>query len=425
MFIVADFHIHSKYSRATSKFLDLEALDEAAHTKGVTVLGTGDFTHPLWYAELEKNLEPAEPGLYKRKNSPYNTRFVLTCEISSIYSKGGRVRRVHTLLLVPSLEVARKINKVLDGVGNLRSDGRPILGLDVKELARIALDASPDCMVIPAHAWTPWFSVFGSKSGFDSLKECFEDLTPHIYAIETGLSSDPPMNWRVSALDKITLISNSDCHSAPRILREANVFDCNLDYFDIMDVIRKKDKKRFLYTIEFFPEEGKYHYDGHRLCKYCIKPLHRKNARSSKVAEEKERLCPKCGRKITVGVLSRVEDLADRQTGFVPKNAIPYKSLIPLNELIGEALDFGPLTKTVKKEYNRLIDVFGTEFEVLLNVDKKNLFSVTQHIIAESIIRMRDGKVSISPGYDGEYGKISIFSEKERKKIINTQSKLF
>jgi len=420
MLIVADFHIHSKYSRATSKFLDLEALEVAAHTKGVTVLGTGDFTHPLWYAELEKNLEPAEPGLYKRKNSPYNTRFVLTCEISSIYSKGGRVRRVHTLLLVPSLEVARKINKVLDGVGNLRSDGRPILGLDVKELARIALDASPDCMVIPAHAWTPWFSVFGSKSGFDSLKECFEDLTPHIYAIETGLSSDPPMNWRVSALDKITLISNSDCHSAPRILREANVFDCKLDYFEIMDVIRKKDKKRFLYTIEFFPEEGKYHYDGHRLCKYCTKPLHKKNVRSSKVAEEKERLCPKCGRKITVGVLSRVEDLADRQTGFVPKNAIPYKSLIPLNELIGEALDFGPLTKTVKKEYNRLIDVFGTEFEVLLNVDKKDLFSATQRIIAESIIRMRDGKVNISPGYDGEYGKISIFSEKERKKIINT-----
>lgn len=420
MQIVADFHIHSKYSRATSKFLDLEALDEAAHTKGVSVLGTGDFTHPLWYAELEKNLEPAEPGLYKRKNSPYNTRFVLTCEISSIYSKGGRVRRVHTLLLAPSLEVARKINKVLDGVGNLRSDGRPILGLDVKELARIALDASPDCMVIPAHAWTPWFSVFGSKSGFDSLKECFEDLTPHIYAIETGLSSDPPMNWRVSALDKITLISNSDCHSAPKILREANVFECNLDYFDIMDVIRKKDKKRFLYTIEFFPEEGKYHYDGHRLCKYCTKPLHKKNVRSSKVAEKKERLCPKCGRKITVGVLSRVEDLADRPIGFVPKNAISYKSLIPLSELIGEALDFGPLTKTVKKEYNRLIDVFGTEFEVLLNVDKKNLFSVTQYIIAESIIRMRDGKVNISPGYDGEYGKISIFSKKERKKIINT-----
>lgn len=420
MFIVADFHIHSKYSRATSKFLDLEALDEAAHTKGVSVLGTGDFTHPLWYAELEKNLEPAEPGLYKRKNSPYNTRFVLTCEISSIYSKGGRVRRVHTLLLVPSFEVARKINKVLDGVGNLRSDGRPILGLDVKELARIALDASPDCMVIPAHAWTPWFSVFGSKSGFDSLKECFEDLTPHIYAIETGLSSDPPMNWRVSALDKITLISNSDCHSASKILREANVFECNLDYFDIMDVIRKKDKKRFLYTIEFFPEEGKYHYDGHRLCKYCTKPLHKKNVRSSKVAEKKERLCPKCGRKITVGVLSRVEDLADRPIGFVPKNAISYKSLIPLSELIGEALDFGPLTKTVKKEYNRLIDVFGTEFEVLLNVDKKNLFSVTQYIIAESIIRMRDGKVNISPGYDGEYGKISIFSKKERKKIINT-----
>lgn len=413
MKLVCDFHIHSKYSRATSKFLDLEALDNAAHIKGVNVLGTGDFTHPFWLAELEKELEEAEPGLYKRKGSKTNVRFVLTCEISSIYSKGGKVRKVHTLLFAPSLKVVRKINKALDKVGNLKSDGRPILGLDVKELARIAFEASPDCMVIPAHAWTPWFSVFGSKSGFDSLEECFEDLTPHIYAIETGLSSDPPMNWRVSALDDITLISNSDCHSAPKILREANVMDCALDYNDIMDVIKTKDKKRFLYTIEFFPEEGKYHYDGHRICKYCVEPSQRKT-------EE----CPKCGRRITIGVLSRIEDLADRKPGFRPKNAIDFKNLIPLNEIIAEAFDMGPLTKTVQKEYNKLIEVFDTELAVLMNANESEIKKVVDFVIAKAIIRAREGKVNISPGYDGEYGTINIFKKGEREKITDRQSSL-
>lgn len=413
MQLVIDFHIHSKYSRATSKTLNLDALDESARVKGVNVLGTGDFTHPLWFAELEKSLEEAGPGLYKRKGSKTNTHFILTCEISSIYSKAGKVRRVHTLLFVPSLEIARKINRRLNKVGNLKSDGRPILGLDVKELAKIALDASADCMIVPAHVWTPWFSVFGSKSGFDSLEECFEELTPHIHAIETGLSSDPPMNWRISALDDITLISNSDCHSAGKILREANVMDCKLNYYDIMEVIKTKDKKRFLYTIEFFPEEGKYHYDGHRICKYRTHPSENKN-------EE----CPKCGRKVTVGVLSRVGDLADRQEGFVPKNAIDYKNLIPLSELIAEAVGVGPLTKTVQKEYNKLINAFGTEFDILLNIKKGDLQNVANFVIAESITRMRDGKVSISPGYDGEYGNIKIFKKGEREKIQDKQKKL-
>ena len=413
MHLVIDFHIHSKYSRATSKALDLRALDEAARIKGVDILGTGDFTHPLWFAELEKNLEEAEPGLYKVKKSKTNTRFILTCEISSIYSKGNKVRKVHTLLFAPSLKVVSEINKKLNKVGNLKSDGRPILGLDVKELAKIVLDVSGDSLVVPAHAWTPWFSVFGSKSGFDSLEECFEELTPYIYAVETGLSSDPSMNWRISALDDITLISNSDCHSAGKILREANIMDCKLDYYDIMEVIKTKDKKRFLYTIEFFPEEGKYHYNGHRICKYCVNPN-----------ENKSEECPQCGRKLTVGVLSRVEDLADRPAGFRPKNAIDYKNVIPLSELIAEAVETGPLTKTVQKEYNKLINAFDKEFNILLNIKKEDLWKVADPVTAEAIIRMREGRVKISPGYDGEYGSVRIFKKDEREKIQDKQKKL-
>lgn len=412
MHFVADFHIHSRFSRATSKSLTLESLDEAAHIKGVTVLGTGDFTHPLWFKELEENLEEAEPGLYRRKGSPFNTRFMLTCEVASIYSKGGKVRRIHTLLFAPSLEVVKKINKVLATVGNIHSDGRPILGLDVKELAKIVFDASEDCMVIPAHAWTPWFAIFGSKSGFDSLEEAFEEMTPHIYAIETGLSSDPAMNWRLSALDNITLISNSDSHSARKIAREANVFDCDLSYFEIADTIKKKDKKRFLHTLEFFPEEGKYHYDGHRLCGVCERP--------TRAGEKK---CPQCNRPMTIGVLNRVEELADRKEGFVPDNAIGYKSVISLDEVLGNVFGVGPMTKTVKREYDKLLGYFDNELNILLEADLGEIGEVSGALVAEALRRMRKGKVVISPGYDGEYGKISIFTDEERKELRDAQQK--
>lgn len=409
MYFIADFHIHSKYSRATSPKLNLELLDKTARQKGVQVLGTGDFTHPLWFRELEEELEEAEPGLYMRKNSNLlvdeRTRFMLTCEVASIYSRGGKVRKIHTLLFAPSLDVVRKINKQLSKIGNIHSDGRPILGFDVKELAKIVFDISEDCMVIPAHIWTPWFGMLGSKSGFDSLEECFEELTTKIYAIETGLSSNPAMNWRVSSLNNITLLSNSDCHSAPKIAREANVFNCKLNYFDIMDTIKKKDKKRFLYTIEFFPEEGKYHYDGHRLCGYCIKP-----------SERKDEICPICGRNVTVGVLSRVEELADRPEGYMPHNAIPYKSLIQLDNILSDVLGVGPLTKTVKKEYDRLFEKFDNELNILLDVSIKDISEVSGELIAEAINRMRNGEVKIKSGYDGEYGKISLFTEKELQK---------
>ncbi|MBU0476659.1 endonuclease Q family protein, partial [Patescibacteria group bacterium] len=328
MKFIADFHIHSKYSRATSPQMDLENLDKWAKIKGIKVLGTGDFTHPEWFKNLKKKLEPAESGLFKIKNKESETRFILTSEISCIYSKGGKVRKIHILVFAPSFEVVEKINKQLSRIGNLKADGRPILGLDAKELAKIVLNASEDCLVVPAHLWTPWFSIFGSKSGFDSIEECFEDYSKYIFAGETGLSSDPAMNWRLSILDKITLISNSDAHSPQKIGREANVFDIEVSYSAICEAIKSKDTQKFLYTIEFFPQEGKYHYDGHRNCNICLSP---------KESKKYNNLCPNCGRPLTIGVLNRVDILADREDDFKSEGAIPFKSLIPLTEIIAEA----------------------------------------------------------------------------------------
>lgn len=411
---VADFHIHSRYSRATSKNLTLEELDRVAAEKGVGVLGTGDFTHPLWFAELEKELEEAEPGLYKRKGSPWGTRFLLTCEVASIYSKGGAVRRVHTLLFAPSLAVARSINTALSKVGNLHSDGRPILGLDIAELAKVAFAADERCMVIPAHAWTPWFSVFGSKSGFNSLEEAFGDMAPHIFAIETGLSSDPAMNWRVGALDTIALISNSDCHSSPKIAREANVFACEMNYEAIRDTLRTKDPKRFVETLEFFPEEGKYHYDGHRACNIRQKPI-------GPGAQE----CPVCGRPLTVGVLSRVEELASRPEGEKPPVAIPFRNIIPLEELIAATYGSGVGTKRVAATYRALIAEFGTMLEVILDTSIEDIARIGGRGVAEAVRRTREGSVYIEPGYDGEYGTIAVFTAEERAALNETQRPLF
>ena len=415
---IADLHIHSKYSRATSPRTDLENLDKWAKIKGVQVLGTGDFTHPEWLNELKTKLEPAEPGLFKLRTPGIPTkeqavRFLLSSEISCIYSKNGRVRKIHILVFAPDFETVDKINTQLSWIGNLKSDGRPILGLDAKELAKIVLNINENCLIVPAHIWTPWFSLFGSKSGFDSIEECFEEYSKYIYAGETGLSSDPAMNWRLSALDKITLISNSDLHSPEKIAREANVFDTELSYSGIMQAIKSKNPEKFLYTIEFFPQEGKYHYDGHRLCNVCLAPEQTKKSGG---------ICPVCQKPLTIGVLYRVEQLADREQGFRPENAIPFKSLIPLKEIIGEAMGIGPATKGVDGEYTKLIKAFKNELNILLNVSQQELETAGLPEIAESIARVRQGKVFIEPGHDGVYGKISIFSKQEQKKSTKQET---
>ena len=419
--IIVDLHLHSKHSRATSKNLSFENLVKYARIKGIDVLGTGDFTHPEWFKNLKEKLKPAEPGLFKLKQEtrqPDNqtTRFILTTEISCIYSKKNRVRKVHIIIFAPSFEAVDNINARLGLIGNLKSDGRPILGLDAKELAKIVLGASADCLVVPAHIWTPWFSLFGSKSGFDSIEECFEEYSKYIYAGETGLSSDPAMNWRLSALDKIALISNSDSHSPSKVGREANVFELPfLSYDSIATAIKTKDPQNFLETIEFFPEEGKYHYDGHRSCEIVLSP---------KESKKYNGICPACGKPLTIGVMNRVEELADRAEGFKPKNAIPFKSLVPLGEIIAESLGMGVSAKQVQLEYKNLIKKFGSEFKILLDATESELEFAALPEIAEGIIRVREGKVYIEPGYDGVYGKVKIFSRGEQK-TISKQKTLF
>ncbi len=415
MRIIADLHIHSPYARAVSKDMTLDNLDVWAKKKGITVMGTGDFTHPQWMKEIKSRLEPAESGLYKIKGKSHGTRFLLTVEISSIYSKGGKTRRVHNLIFCPSIESAEKINKSLGFLGNIKSDGRPILGLDSKELAKIVFDIDSRCMLVPAHAWTPWFSIFGSMSGFDSLEECFEEYTPYIYAIETGLSSDPEMNWRVSRLDHIALISNSDSHSLKRIGREANVFDCKLSYNGIMDAIKSHDLKQFLFTVEFFPEEGKYHYDGHRACKFSCTPEETKKF---------ENKCAICAKKMTIGVMNRVDALADRAYGKKPLSAIPFRRMVPLDEIIAESFGMGTASKKVKTAYDGLIASLGTEFGILIDAELSDIAAVATPEIVEGIKRVREGSLHIEPGYDGEYGVVKIFTADERVGK-SAQAKLF
>ena len=409
MKFIADFHIHSKYSRATSGQTDLENICKWAEIKGVRVIATGDFTHPEWIKNIKDQLRPAEPGLFQYKN--LETRFLLTTEISCIYSKNNKTRKIHLIVLSPSIEIAEKINEELSKIGNLKSDGRPILGLDAKELVRIVLGVSTDCMVIPAHCMTPWFGLFGSKSGFDSIKECFEEMSPHIYAVETGLSADPAMLWRIPDLKNITLVSNSDAHSPEKIGREANVFDVDLNYYSIVEAL--KTRKGFVETIEFYPQEGKYYGDGHRACNIYM---------DSKDSLKYSEICPVCGKKMTVGVMNRVDKLADKPEGFVPENAVPFRSIVPLKEIIGEALNVGSGAKSVDVEYQKLIKSFKSEFNILLEVPFEELKEITLSNIAEGIKRSREGKVSILPGFDGEYGKVKLFSEVEKREAIRQKT---
>ena len=416
MRFIADFHLHSKFSRATSREMGVETLARWAKKKGIDLLGTGDFTHPTYFAELRSKLEPTGNGLFQLKKGDQGVQYILTTEVSNIYSQNGKVRRIHNLIFAPSFEVVEVIRSKLGNLGKLSSDGRPIFSFTAKELVKMILDISSDCLIIPAHAWTPWFSIFGANSGFDSIEECFGEMSPYIHAIETGLSSDPEMNWRLSSLDGITLLSNSDAHSPNRLGREANAFDCELDYKEIIETIRKKDRKKLLFTIEFFPEEGKYHYDGHRQCGVIFSPS------QTKVSQY---LCPNCHKKLTVGVMHRVEELSDRPEGFIPKNAIPYIHLIPLEEIIAEAIGVRVGTKAVEAEYERLTERGGSEFQILLDATPGELASYVPPKILEGIVRVRQEKVSIVPGHDGVYGKITLFPERKEGEESKEQLKLF
>lgn len=413
MYYIGDLHIHSRYSRATSKDCTPEHLDLWARRKGLHIVGTGDFTHPAWREELKEKLEPAEDGLYvlkdgyRIKEDPVPggkiPRFVVTGEISSIYKKNGKTRKVHSLILLPGLEDAERISARLEQIGNIHSDGRPILGLDCRDLLEIVLELCPRAVYVPAHIWTPHFSMFGAFSGFDSVEECFEDLTPYIHAVETGLSSDPPMNWRVSALDRFQLISNSDAHSPAKLGREANLFDIPLSYEGLYQAIQTGEGLGG--TIEFFPEEGKYHMDGHRKCGLRLTP--------SETIRYGGR-CPVCGRKITIGVSHRIGELADRPEGYVKPGAKPFESLMPLPEVIGASVGRGAAGVKVQREYRRLLAELGPEFEILRNIPPEDIRRAAGDRVAEGIQRLRRGQVERIPGFDGEYGVIRLFSAKEK-----------
>ncbi|MFH5882808.1 UvrD-helicase domain-containing protein [Halalkalibaculum sp. DA3122] len=415
---IADLHVHSHYSRATSKDLNLESLYQWAKIKGINVVGTGDFTHPAWFAELKEKLRPDGNGLYVLKDPPreeaipgtvtrdIDVRFCLSTEISSIYKYGDRVRKNHNLVYAPDLETVARINHRLSSIGNLEADGRPILGLPSRDLLEIVLETSGRAHLVPAHIWTPWFSTLGSKAGYDSMEACFRDLTPHIFAVETGLSSDPEMNWRLSALDQYTLISNSDAHSPSKLGREANIIDTGLSYDELFDSFKTRDG--FLGTYEFYPEEGKYHHDGHRKCNIALPP---------EVTKRYQKKCPECGKPLTVGVLHRVVDLADRGDSRKPENAAGYKYIIPIPEVLGEIEGVGPKTKTVRRKYRDVISKYGNEFSLLHEVPTDEIRKNSGPVLAEAISRIRNNEVTPKAGYDGVYGVVKVFEEGEIERI--------
>ncbi len=429
MRFIADIHLHSHFSRATSAQLAPEFLDRWARLKGISVIGTGDFTHPGWVEELQDKLEPAEEGLFRLKPQyrqpaevaeaatlSRDVRFILQTEISGIYKKDGRTRKVHNVILVPDFTTVDKIRQALLQLGaNLTSDGRPILGLDSRDLLEIALNASDRIAFIPAHIWTPWFSILGSKSGFDSVSECFGDLTPHLTAMETGLSTDPPMHWTCTFLDPFTLVSNSDAHSPDKLGRNANIFDTDLGYAPMIEALKSGNPQNFKGTIDLFPQEGKYHYDGHRKCRVNWDPL--KTLRHNG-------LCSACGRSVTVGVMHRVAQLADRDNLSDRPNRLPFISIIPLKELLSEILGVGPASKKLDAEYHRLLRRYGPELYILLDLPMAELVQGGDPLLAEAVLRMRDRRVLIQEGYDGEYGVIRVFQPGEAR-TVRVQQALF
>ncbi|MFI6509506.1 endonuclease Q family protein [Streptosporangium sp. NPDC050855] len=417
----ADLHIHSRYARACSKDSDLEHLTWWAQRKGIALMGTGDFTHPVWFERLRESLVPAEPGLFRLREDlasgpaadvggalpagvvPGQVRFMLSSEVSTIYRRGERTRKIHHLIYMPGFDEAAAFNRELERVGDLAADGRPVLAMDSRDLLELTLGSGDGAYLVPAHVWTPWFGVFGSKAGFDTVEECYGDLSEEIFALETGLSSDPAMNRRVSALDRYRLVSHSDAHSPPMLGRETTVFDTDLDYFAVLRALRTGEG--YAGTTEFFPEEGKYHLDGHRVCEVRLDP-----------AETRELggRCPVCGRPLTVGVLSRVEELADRSEGFRPDDAVEFRSLVPLPEIVGEVLGVGPKSKKVVKLLDELTTALGPELSILQDVPVDDI-AVHSSPLAEAVDRLRRGEVIRDPGYDGTFGTIHLFAPDEPK----------
>lgn len=426
MKFVADLHIHSRFSRATSSDLTAENLWLWGQYKGINLVGTGDCIHPLWLKELQERLEPEDSGFFRLRPSIAEglsvqvpsacrgeVRFVLSTEISCIYKKNAKVRKVHCVVIFSSLEACSSFQQRLAALGNIKSDGRPILGLDAKDLLALALECDPQVVFVPAHIWTPWFSVLGAASGFDSLKECFEDLVSHVFAVETGLSSDPQMNWRLSGLDDVILLSNSDAHSVSKLGREANLFDTEFSYAGVYRALADRKDPGMTGTIEFFPEEGKYHYDGHRACKVRLHPRQTAAGQGA---------CPVCGKPVTTGVMSRVEALADHPQGRRGLRARPYFNLVPLQEVIAESRGVGCQSKQVRQAWFDMISRLGPELGILMERSLTDIAAVGGDVLAEGIRLMREGKIVIQPGYDGEYGVIRIFDEHRRKNVRGQMS---
>jgi uncharacterized protein (TIGR00375 family) len=407
---IVDWHIHSKYSRACSKQLELPTIAQWCQRKGIDVVATGDWTHPEWLKHIKENLIEERQGIYRLKEAP--TEFMLVQEVSQIYKKGDKARRIHNLVFSPSIETCEKVIAMMNSRGfNLKADGRPILGIDSEELYKRLKEIDEKIIVIPAHAWTPWYAIFGSKSGFDSIEECFGSMAPYIYAIETGLSSSPQMNWQLSGLDRVVCISNSDAHSPRNLGREANVFEFDEPptFDEFVRVLKEQDASHFKYTIEFYPEEGKYHFDGCAQCQFSCDP-----AKSKKLGGR----CPTCKRLLTLGVHHRVEELTDRSSQSVSDRKIPYKSIVPLAEILAEVFGVSSVnSKKVVEEYDRLTSTVANEFSFLLDTPIETIAKQAKNLLlATAIERMRRGDVRVTPGYDGIYGKILLIDESMRQK---------
>jgi len=410
MEFISDLHLHSKYSRATSPRNDIKTLNEWARIKGINIIGTGDFSHPKWLQEIKRQLVPSEKheGLYKLKsnNQTITTNFILTNELSTIYYENGKTRKIHHCVLAQNIEIVEQINDIIGKKSDLKSDGRPIINLTSPELVDELIRIDKWIEIFPAHIWTPWFGVLGSKSGFDSIDECYKDQKKHIHAFETGLSSDPAMNWRLSNLDKYTILSNSDAHSPENLGREATVFDFEPDKLNYKNIIKAIRKKNIVKTIEFYPEEGKYFCDGHRKCKVCLKP---------KESLKYNNICPVCHKKLTLGVAHRVEELSDRAEGEIPNGRIPFAKLIPLRDIISQVVGSNKNSKKVMAEYLMLIKYFGNEYRTL-HAGYDELKLATDKKVAQAITDAREGKIIIFPGYDGVYGKVVIGNKTDKRK---------